>query len=349
VKYHAADARMSLGSALLKRAYIVKSTGIKWSEIRLGRKLDEKLGKPCWIPPSTKNSEQKWAHIDFNVSHQNGLVVLVGICVPQSPYAMGKQVNCVEGDVEMAVDLVSPAERAAHDLSSIFASDLSQFLSTFEHAFSEEELFNLANTLPAAGSVTLLSGQKIANGLLSSSYPRADRAIICGNLYKVPLKLPPESKNVEVVEILSDLIIEEKLRVFYTAFSLKEAYFKLRGEGITAEWIKDLEFNGLRAPAQGGVARCSLAGTWGEKILCDSRHSNQQTEDVEGLEITLHKKPVTDVLTELQAYEEGYVICTMLRTKPGSPAYVVMDFPTWVRVDMERDVLSIATRWNSLS
>jgi hypothetical protein len=37
-KYHAADARMSLASALLKRVYVAKATGIPWAEIRFSRR-----------------------------------------------------------------------------------------------------------------------------------------------------------------------------------------------------------------------------------------------------------------------------------------------------------------------
>ena len=45
-KMFIADARMSLGSALLKRCFVSKTLGIPWKDVRFGRKGDSKHGKP---------------------------------------------------------------------------------------------------------------------------------------------------------------------------------------------------------------------------------------------------------------------------------------------------------------
>jgi 4'-phosphopantetheinyl transferase len=64
---------MSLASALLKRLFVSKSLGIPWNEVRYGRKRDPVHGKPCALL-----ADGSQAPVEFNVSHQNGLVALVG-------------------------------------------------------------------------------------------------------------------------------------------------------------------------------------------------------------------------------------------------------------------------------
>ena len=73
-KMFVADAKMSLGSALLKRAFISKVLGVGWKDVKLARKGNEKHGKPCAVDEYGRPIPG----IDFNVSHQNGLVALVG-------------------------------------------------------------------------------------------------------------------------------------------------------------------------------------------------------------------------------------------------------------------------------
>jgi 4'-phosphopantetheinyl transferase len=301
---------MSLGSALLKRAYIAQSTGLDWSSIKFDRKLDASLGKPCWAPPvEGRASRKRWPQIDFNVSHQNGIVVLVGICAP------ARQDDTDDAEFQVSVDIVSPNER--NDFAKIAASDFASFVSTFEDLFSEAEMFTLTYTLPSIGHVTLLSGEAIPNSMLG----RLDRTIVSGELNKVELS------GGRKVELLSDIIIEEKLRNFYAAFSLKEAYVKLGGEGIGAEWIQQLELQSVRAPEKGGVPRCSLSGVWGESVTSNSGE----------LSFTLHRKEVTDVLVEIQAFEEDYLISTML--KPAKALGNLNAFPGWKMIDVERDIL----------
>jgi 4'-phosphopantetheinyl transferase len=333
-KYHVADARMSLGSALLKRTYIAKCTGLAWKEIILTRKLDEKHGKPCWAPPLRDGGS--WPRIDFNVSHQHGLVVLVGICIPGSKPGEYETLHENDGEdvVDISVDLTSPAERSHHDIAQITSSSFQDFMTTYDTIFSDSEVFNLTYTLPVDGSLTLLSGERIPNSVLG----RADRAITLGETFQV--SVPSKGTQAEQkVELSSELIIESKLRTFYTAFCLKEAYFKLGGEGIAADWIKELEFNGVRAPERGGVARCSLEGTWGEKVLADTRSYSAESSEDGGLEILLRGEPVRDVLTEVQSYEENYIISTMLRT--GKRYQDIKTFPEWERINLELAVSAV--------
>ena len=310
---------MSLGSSLLKRAYIAKCTSLPFSSIRLSRKLDPKLGKPCWEPPSLdshpRSSDNPWPSIDFNVSHQKGLVVLVGVCSYRGNL-----------DLQASVDIVSPNER--NDLANIASSGLASFVSTFDTIFSASEVFSLTYTLPESSSIQLLSGTSIP----ASQLGRLDRTASCGQTLSVQL----EDGKRETFP--SDLIVEEKLRNFYAAFSLKEAFSKLGGEGLAADWIQDCEFHGFKAPSKGGVPRCSLDGVWGGRLYGGG---DLPQMDADQIEVTLKGEAVKDVRIEIQAYEEDYLICTMLR--PSSILGVDTSFPDWQRIGLERDIWDIAT------
>jgi 4'-phosphopantetheinyl transferase len=301
-KYHFPDACMALGSALLKRAYISKCTGLEWSKITFSRKLDEKLGKPYWQPP---NDGKDWPIIEFNVSHQHGIVVLVGACAQRR----AGQRN--DADIEIAVDIVSPNER--NDMSTIAASNFAEFVLTFEYVLSEDEIFAVTYTLPTNGTMQLLSGESIPN----EKFGRLDRTIECGQTLSVRLG---DGRN---ISFPSELIIEEKLRNFYANFSLKEAITKLGGLGLTAPWIKECEFVGVRAPAKGSVRRCNILGTWGEII---------RGQD---MEIRMNGEEVKDVASEQQSLEEDYIITTMLR-----PSSALNDgkFSAWTTVHLQ-DIL----------
>jgi 4'-phosphopantetheinyl transferase len=310
---------MSLGSALLKRAYIAKCTSLPFSSIKFSRKLHPKLGKPCWEPPSQEShprtANNPWPSIDFNISHQKGLVVFVGVCSFADSH-----------DFQASIDIVSPNER--NDLSTIASSGLASFVSTFESVFSESEVFSLSYSLPHGSSIQLFSGTSIPVSQLG----RLDRTTSCGQTLSVKL----EDDKIETFS--SDLIIEEKLRTFYAAFSLKEAFVKLGGEGLAADWIQDCEFEGVRAPSKGGVPRCNLDGVWGGTLYGggDLYETNE-----EQLQVSLKGKTVRDVRMEIQAYEEDYLISTMIR--PASMLGTKGTFPDWHRISLERDIWDVAT------
>jgi phosphopantetheinyl transferase len=291
---------MSLGSALLKRAYIAHATGLEWHSIKLGRKLHPTMGKPCWLPPVAEETGRScWPQIDFNVSHQNGIVVLVGICTLAQE----------DGELQISVDIVSPNER--NQLAKISDSDFASFVSMYESMFSGAEIFCLTYTLPPTGHVTLPTGETIPN----SSLGRLDRAVVGGELNQI--EFPRGHKLV----LPSDAVLVEKLRNFYAAFSLKEAYVKLGGEGIGAEWIQQLELQSFRAPA-----KAVSPTTWGESVTSNSGE----------LAFTLHREDVTDVFAEIQGFEDDYFISTML--KPAKVLGDVNAFPSWKIIDVERDI-----------
>jgi len=343
-KYHIADARMSLASALLKRAYIHKCTGFSWSTITFERKGHPVHGKPAWKHPDVECSGQPWPKIDFNVSHQAGLVTLVGSYTPQSNIPaksaweddVAHDGEIEEEEVIVGCDIVCPNER--QDLEIIRETNFEDWTSTFNEVFSDEELWDITYNLPSH-SLTLLNGESVSSDVLG----RLDRVILCDQ----DVELVFDEGRLE--KFSSDLIVEAKLRRFYTFYALKEAYIKLVGEGLQAPWIKKCEFRNVKAPKPGTVARCSTNGVWGGIITGgvhsghDTVHAHRQSNGVpnseEQLEIWLHNEEVMDVRTEVQAFEDNFMIATMIQ-----PASILGfdGFPPWHRVDLEHDIMGRA-------
>jgi 4'-phosphopantetheinyl transferase len=97
-------------------------------------------------------------------------------------------------------------------------------------------------------------------------------------------------------------INDGKLRAFYTLWALREAYVKLTGEALLAEWLKDLEFRGFRPPRP-------TAG-W------DVPAREEEGEVVRDIEIWFKGARVEDVNISLRSMGEDFMIATAVRT-PG--------------------------------
>ena len=339
-KYHIADAKMSLASALLKRAYINQCTGLAWDKINFVRIANPVHGKPAWKQPDWALPGRPWPKVDFNISHQAGLVTLVGACTPERSESVSEtgtqngKGEC-EGEAMVGCDIVAPNER--QDLERIRSSNLDEWTSGFDEVFSHEELWDITYTLPSH-SLTLLNGESVS----STQLGRADRIIVCDQAVNIVMG------DGKVERFMSDLIIDTKLRRFYTFYALKEAYIKLVGEGLLATWIKKCEFRNVRAPSQGTVARCSTHGVWGEKVHggrkiisivhdtdTNGHHDTQKNE--EQLEIWRDDEEIINIRTEVQAFEEDFIIATMVR--PNTILGSNEEFPPWHSIDLEQDIL----------
>ena len=159
-------------------------------------------------------------------------------------------------------------------------------------------------------SITLLDGRTVGPEVLG----RHDRCV------KRDLELTASLPSGQRETFSSDLIIEAKLRRFYVFFCYKEAYIKLAGEALLAPWLKQLEFQNVKSPKAGTVARCSTHGTWGEKV-----------EDVE---VLLHGKKVEDATMSIQAFEENYMIGTAVQSKDRKTV------PPFQKLNLEHDIMA---------
>lgn len=292
-----ADARMTLASALLKRLFVSQALGIPWHQVKLARKGDPVHGKPCAVMP-----DGSFAPIDFNVSHQAGLVALVGWKGKQS--GASKETS----SIQVGVDIVCVNER--DDYRTIDQEGFDGWVDIYEEVFSEEERWDMKFKVD---SLTLLDGRTITGEEIG----RHDRCVRRNRDLSVTLPSGQQEN------FTSDILIDAKLRRFYTFFCYKEAYIKLAGEALLAPWLKQLEFQNVRSPKAGTVARCSTHGTWGEKV-----------DDVE---VVLHGKPVEDVQMSIQAFEEQFMIATAICGKSDS------SMPPFTKLHLEHDVFAAAT------
>jgi 4'-phosphopantetheinyl transferase len=264
-----ADAKMSLASALLKRLYISRALNIPWKQVTLARKGDPKHGKPCAVLPSGS-----LAALDFNVSHQAGLVSLIGwnsVSNPSKPVQVGTDIVCVN-------------ER--DDYRTIDSEGFDAWIDIYTDVFSETERWDMKYNIDY---LTLLNGVILPGSQLN----RLDRCI--ARNMPLSITLPTGESH----SFSSDLIVEAKLRRFYAFFCYKEAFIKLTGEALLAPWLTDLEFQGVKSPLPGTQARCSTHGTWGEKVT--------------DVEVVLHGEKVEDVKMTLQAYEEDFMLSTAVK------------------------------------
>ncbi|KAL5394124.1 hypothetical protein PMIN06_008617 [Paraphaeosphaeria minitans] len=265
---------MSLASALLKRRFVSRTLAIPWAQVRYGRRRDPTHGKPCALLPNGEH-----APLEFNVSHQNGLVALVGSSSP---------------DAELGVDIVHTNERLAYTHKLVDREGLDGWVDMYADIFSDEECWDIKYNLDP---FTLLDGTDVTPEMLG----RHDR--VCQRGQPVSATLPSGERRV----FSSDLIIDAKLRRFYVYWCFKEAYIKLDGEALLAKWIKELEFKNVRAPRPGGPAawgeRVSDSEVWLKRMrLADVRLEIQSFEDA--FMIAVAARPadrLPDHLTDFQS------------------------------------------------
>ncbi|KAK4502949.1 hypothetical protein PRZ48_006376 [Zasmidium cellare] len=313
------DARMSLGSALLKRLFISKTLDIPWKDVGLARKGDPKHGKPCAVDVVGRPIEG----IDFNVSHQAGLVALIGWNGKKrhryNPNGgiegyISPSTN-FEPDVMVGVDIVCVNER--DDYRTIDAEGLDGWVDIYDFVFSDEERWSMKYDVDY---VTLLDGTILGRDEIG----RHDRCITRNK--QIALTTPTGRD----VKFNSDLLVDAKLRRFYTYFCYKEAYIKLAGEALLAPWLKQLEFFNVRSPKPGTVARCSTIGQWGE--------------EVDDVEVHMNGQEVSDVKMKIQSYEESFMISTAIQGEING-----LRVPSFKKLDLRSDILAYAHKHLSTS
>lgn len=126
--YFLRDAKMSLGSSLLKRLFAAKTLRVSWNQVQFSRIGNAKHGKPCLVLPS-----QQEGHVDFNVSHQAGLVALAG---------------CSGVDAMFGVDIVCINER--NDYRLIGREGFDSYVDMHRDVFSDADVAAMKAPTPAS-------------------------------------------------------------------------------------------------------------------------------------------------------------------------------------------------------
>ncbi|KAK1829500.1 hypothetical protein QBC39DRAFT_134095 [Podospora conica] len=114
-----------------------------------------------------------------------------------------------------------------------------------------------------------------------------------------------------------DAVVDAKLRAFYALWALREAYVKLTGEALMAEWLGELEFRGFRpaAPTAGFAVPAREEGAWDGRVEGAGRE-RYGAQVVRHPEVWFRGGRVEGVNMELRAMGEDFMICTAVRT-PG--------------------------------
>lgn len=198
------DAKMALASALLKRYVVSRTCGAGWWGATATRNAKT---KPVYVDPATG-----WSPVEFNVSHQAGLVALVA-AYGYDDDADADATEDAEGQgrgkgqgVDVGVDVVCVDERSDRDHAMIAREGWPAFVDMHADVF-------------APGEAAYLKHQ------ILSAIPGAVRP-----------GAPPRATT------------DFKLRCFYTLWCLREAYVKMTGEALLAPWLKALEFRNFRPP-----------------------------------------------------------------------------------------------------
>ncbi|KAI9723267.1 MAG: hypothetical protein M1812_001149 [Candelaria pacifica] len=282
------DAKMCLASYLLKYLVIVRLGNVPWAGVIFSEGV---CRKPCYVPNHSYREP-----VQFNVSHQAGLVALVGHGSSSS---------------KLGIDIVCVNERNDYDI--IDSEGFDGWINMYKEVFSLRELDDMKNQLQ---NIILDDGTMVSSDELGTAARCCRRNVSCA----VTLR-SGEAKTID-----SNLIIDGKLRRFYAFWCLKEAYIKMTGEALLADWLRDLEFRNVRAPGSTGTG----ADRWGEIV-----------KDVE---IWFEGKRTHNVRIELQAFAGDYLIATASTdVTPGSPAESG-NFPIFEEINIEKDIYSCAER-----
>lgn len=110
--------------------------------------------------------------------------------------------------------------------------------------------------------------------------------------------------------------IERRLRRFFALWCLREAYVKMTGEALLAEWLQELEFRRFPVPdeeEEGEDGQEAMMGTQAPKTR----------KDVDGeFEIYLKGERARNVEMRIVALGKRYMVASAVRRKDESPLEV---------------------------
>lgn len=299
--YHVKDAKLSLASHLLKHLIITKYCDVPWSRSTISREAN---GKPCFIPDANLPDQR---HIEFNVSHQAGIVTLIA--------SIG-----FKGKVDIGTDVVCVSERRVQDYKSIEKEGFFAWVDMHGEVFAPEELnqMKLSSILVDLGAPNSKI-QDFGNDATSRCQWRNQKLGLT--------VLDGEEQRSRTLMVESNIIIDAKLRRFYAFWCLREAYVKMTGEALLAPWLKDLEFRDVQVPSAKEEVVDSGFLLEGE-ILTD-------------FAIYFKKRAVKDVKVDLRALGRDFMVAGVARPECDEDEQDIV-LGRWIELDLEADILDFA-------
>ena len=277
--HHVRDAKTKLASHLLKHFVITKYGGVPWNESHVSR---AEKGKPYFKSPSsssTQSSEGATKRLDFNVSHQAGIVSLIAAIGYATPIDVGTDVVCVN-------------ERQKMDYAYIDREGFFKWVDMHADVFADSELSEM-RLKPVPVDLRMRGAKLSGYGMDAIS-----RCQWRGQVLNVKA-VGRDGEDFEV-RVESGGVVEGELRRFYAFWCLREAYVKMTGEAFAAPWLKELEILEVDAPGVGD----------GEG---DLREGEMKRE----FSVALKGRMIKDVKMELTALGEQYMISGAVRMPKG--------------------------------
>lgn len=276
--YHVRDAKMALASSLLKHYCVARLSPrqpLPWAATAITR---DARTKPVWVDPATGRRP-----VSFNVSHQAGVVALAAVV----------NVNANSEDrgepAEVGVDVVCTSERRDRDQAMVRADGWPAFVDMHADVF-------------APGEVAYLKYQVLSAvpGLIASSSSSSASS-------PPPSSSSSSSPHPAATAVTAEQVTDAKLRAFYALWALREAYVKLTGEALLAEWLRELEFRHFRPPRP----------TAGWAVAAAEDGEGEEAQVIRQTEIRFRGRKVDDVNMCLRSVGEDFMIATAVRT-PGN-------------------------------
>lgn len=252
-----ADRFMSLASSLLKYTFIHRQAKIPWSKVVISR-TPVPHRRPYWEPPSDWETEPGQGGLEFNVTHQAGVVAIIGcstptaqlpVSSPLSPSLSNKMdhldltnhhhhhnhhptPDLTHHPVRVGVDIACADEdkRTPKDMTTQAKFD--EWVDIFGEMFSDRERRHMRH---APIHMPVAEREEGVWGMSSDESSSSEG----GNSEAARLRRARENEAT---------LMQLKLRRFYAYWALKEAYIKMVGEGLLASWLKELEFLNVVAP-----------------------------------------------------------------------------------------------------
>lgn len=333
-----ADKFMSLASSLLKYTFIHRRAKIPWSKVAVSR-TPVPHRRPYWQPPPDWDPQAEKGGLEFNVTHQAGMVVIIGCSTPTAQIPISSLSDTMDHldltghhtpdlehspyQVRVGVDIACADEdkRTPKDMTTQAKFD--EWVDIFAEMFSDRERRNMRHApihMPVAEREEGVWG--ISSDESSSSEGGSEAA-------RLRRARENEAK-----------LMQLKLRRFYAYWALKEAYIKMVGEGLLASWLKELEFLNVTAPVSPlanssrskSHSRSRSRGTSHNRTNSHSHHHHHSLSTTipdpaaeeaakwthpskaeNGMLTLLRGRKLDDVNIELVAYDEDFLLATATR------------------------------------
>lgn len=286
-----ADRLMSLASALLKYVFIHRYALIPWDEVRISRTPDPHR-RPYWEPGAGSTGGHG---LEFNVSHQNGMVILIGCKTPDEQsqaYSTPRDDDApvperTQEQVRLGVDLACANEHGRTPADITSQEKLDEWVDIFEEMFSES----------------------------------------CRN----DMKTAPIRNSTSLVHT-----VQQRFRRFYAFWALKEAFIKMVGEGLLADWLSKLEFDGVHAPDPPISDDFSDDGfSWALRDEHEFKWT-PPTKAEKNIKAILHGKRLNDVKLSLVAFEDDFLCATAMRGVIDASEGTAQE--RWMLLDIDNDI-----------